>query len=240
MLSFLIKFKNAIFDILFPPICLNCRSALINSGNYICDNCYNSIQINTSLFCPVCRRRWAENKKICFHASYALAAAGNYDDPILKNLIHYFKYEYFENLASVLKKIIIKYVESLDWRSEFKINNFIVIPLPLHPRREKERGFNQSKLLAESVSRHFNLKLLDILKRIKNSKPQAQCENKKRMENVSNCFQLKNSADAEKIKNKNILLIDDVFTSGATANEAIKILKQNHCRKIIVLVLAKA
>ncbi len=267
MIEFLIKAKNFILDILFPPLCLNCRKMLntnqklqttdyglqTNLNQYLCNNCYNSIQLNTSLFCPVCRLRLADfaspkagfvqpkagNKKICGHANYLLAAAGNYDDPVIKNLIHYFKYKSFENLAPILGEILLNYLKLINFQT-YKLSNFIIVPVPLHRAKERQRGFNQSKLLAEYITKNFNLELMDILKRTKNTKPQAQCKSEERIKNISDCFQIKNPVDAEKIKNKNILLIDDVFTSGATINEAVKVLKQNGCRKIIALVAAKA
>ena len=235
MKLFLIKCKNFVLDILFPPLCLNCKKGL-TQNKYLCDNCHNSIQLNTSLFCPVCRLRLAENKKICGHTKYLLGAAGNYDDSVIRNLIHYFKYNSFENLTPILGEILLRYIENC----KLKIENFIIVPIPLHPSRERQRGFNQSKLLAEYIAQRLNLNSIDALKRIKNTKPQAQCKNNEsRTENIKNCFKIKESA-IKSIKNKNILLIDDVFTTGSTINEAVQILKQNGARKIIALVVAKA
>jgi len=253
MLSFLIKAKNFILDILFPPICLNCKGGLTRN-EYLCDTCYNSIRLNTSLFCPVCRLRLAdfvspktENKKICSHTNYLLGAAGNYDDPVIRNLIHYFKYNSFENLTPILGEILLKYIKNClpaGRHDKLKIENFVIVPIPLHRVKERQRGFNQSKLLAEYIAQKIsapqNLKIVDALKRIKNTKPQAQCKNNEsRTENIKDCFKIKDLA-IESIKNKNILLIDDVFTTGSTINEAVKILKQNGCGIIIALVLAKA
>lgn len=241
MLPFLIKLKDAVLDILFPPICLNCRKALTNAednadlrGKFICEQCFNLIKINTALFCPVCRARLAENKKICHRgASYLLGAVGNYNDPVLQNLIHYFKYKKFENLAPILNEMLVKYLKLIN----LKLKNFVVVPIPLHPGRERERGFNQAKLLAEAAARHFNLPLADGLERIKNNKPQAKLKDfEKRTKNISGCFKIKNP---DFIKGKNIVLIDDVFTSGATMDEAARILKKNSAGKIIALALAK-
>lgn len=245
MSLFLIKLKNIILDILFPPICINCRKTLTNAendadqrGKIICEQCLGIIKLNSALFCPVCRARLAENKKICHRdAPYFLAAAGNYDDPVLQNLIHYFKYKSFENLAPILGELLIKYFKLLNFET-FKLLNFIIVPIPLHHCRERERGFNQAKLLAEIIARHFNLPLIDGLKRIKNNEPQVKLKDfEKRIKNISDCFEIKNP---EIVKGKNIILIDDVFTSGATMNEAARILKKNGSGKIIALVLAKA
>lgn len=237
MLSLLIKARNIVLDILFPPICINCQQFLNDKNKLICEQCLSLIKFNNTLFCPVCRARLADNKRICHYDShYLLAAAGNYDDLVLQNLIHYFKYKSFKNLAPVLGEILIKYLNSLN--PQFSILNSIVIPISLHPRRERRRGFNQAKLIAKILAENFNLEISEDLKRTKNNKPQVECrDSETRTKNIENCFEIKNP---EKIRGKNILLIDDVFTSGATMNEAVKILKQNNARKIIALVLAKA
>lgn len=236
MWSFLIKLKNlkdVCLDILFPPQCLNC-GAKVEGKNFLCDSCASLIKINGAPFCPVCRRRLASGS--CRHKnqpSYMLAAAGNYDDEILKTLIHYFKYENFKNLAPILGEILIKHIED----SGLKIENFAIAPVPLYPRRQRVRGFNQAELLAKFVSQKLNVEFCDVLIRIKSTRPQAKLKNEKRKQNVQNCFSLKNP---DAVKGRNIILVDDVFTSGATMNEAVKILKQNGVKKIIALVLAKA
>lgn len=232
------KIKNLILDILFPPICLNCQKTLEDKNRLICQPCLSLVKLNNTLFCPVCRARLAESKRICHYDSpYLLAAAGNYDDPVLQNLIHCFKYKYFKNLAPILAEVLIKYLSNLSL-SMVKSQKSVVVFIPLHPRRERQRGFNQAKLIAEIVARRFNLALVDALKRVKDTKSQAKMkETEKRIENVSGCFAIKNP---EMIQGKNIILIDDVFTSGATMNEAVKILKKNGAKRIIALVLAKA
>ncbi|MBI4993772.1 ComF family protein [Candidatus Wolfebacteria bacterium] len=240
MILFLIKVKNIIFDILFPPICLNCQKLITDKNNdkeiFLCADCRDKIKLNSSLFCPACRLRLAHNKKICNHpnSQYLLAAAGNYDDEIFKNLIHYFKYQSFENLTPFLGDLILNYLNILN----FNFSRFIIISIPLHKYRERRRGFNQANLLGEYVSKKLNLEFLDALKRIKNNEPQAKLKNsEQRIKNMENCFKIK---DGYNVNGKNIILIDDVFTTGATMNEAAKILKQNNAKKIIALVLARA
>jgi competence protein ComFC len=238
MFAFLSKTKNLILDALFPPICLNCRGYLEKDEKLACRKCLSSIKTNNTLFCPVCRSRLADNKKIChFDFPYLLAAAGDYNDEILRNLIHCFKYRSFENLAPVLGEIILAYLDKIPFNGE-NLPDWLVIPVPLHSCRERQRGFNQAKLLAETVAKKFGLELIDALKKIKNSEPQAKIKDMGlRAKNMENCFGMKNPAS---VAGKNIILVDDVFTSGATAGEAVKILKKNNAKKIIVLVLAKA
>ncbi|MGB9608923.1 MAG: ComF family protein, partial [Minisyncoccia bacterium] len=119
------------------------------------------------------------------------------------------------------------------------MQNFIVIPIPLSKQRLKTRGFNQSELIAKSFADFFKIPLkTDLLFRIKNSKPQSEIKDlNQRKLNVLNCFQIKNQ---ELLKGKNIFLIDDVVTTGATIYEAVKVLKSAGAKKIIVLAISKA
>lgn len=236
MFYYLIKIKNILLDIIFPSICLNCRKELINENGSVCNNCIDSIKTNNSTFCPVCRARLPNNQKICHQkVTFILAAAGEYGESTLQNIIKLFKYQGIENLAPVLGKIIIKYLNSLN--PKISILNSVIIPIPLHKNRERQRGFNQSKLLAKYISDYFNLPLVEGIERTKKTKPQAQIKNKEeRLKNISDCFKIKNP---ESIKGKNIILVDDVFTTGDTINEAVKILKENDAKNIIALVVAK-
>src|SRR3972149_8938279 len=137
MLAALIKIKNIVLNILFPPICVNCQKYLLKN-EYICDDCFRLIKLNSAMFCPICKSRLAENKKICNHSKkilpyfYLLAAAGNYDDPVLRNLIHGLKYRYLKNSSSLLGKILLRYIENC----KLKIENFVVAPIPLHSTRQ--------------------------------------------------------------------------------------------------------
>lgn len=235
----LLKLKDVVLDIFFPPLCLNCRKHLGSKGGLLCDDCQSLIKLNNTLFCPVCRARLADGRKICHRDSqYLLAAASNYDNPVIQNLIHYFKYKSFQNIAPILGEILVKYLEDIIRNSKLEIRNFVIIPVPLHSQREKKRGFNQAELLAKSVASHLNLPLVSGLARIRNNEPQVGLkDNRDRIENVLNCFQIKNP---EAVSEKNIILVDDVFTSGATMNEAVKVLKGAGACRVIALVTSKA
>jgi len=237
MFSYLIKFKEIALDILFPRICLNCEKHLDGENGFICNTCLSLIKINSAFFCPICRGRLPNMEKTCHPKSrFFLASAGEYSDPVLQKIIQSFKYQGIRNLAPVLGEFLIKYLNSLN--SQSSILNSIIIPIPLHKSRERQRGFNQAKLMAEYVAGHFNLPLVEGFERIKKTEPQAKMKNKReRLKNISGCFKINNP---ESIKEKNVILIDDVFTTGDTISEAVKILKENRCGKIIALVAAKA
>lgn len=213
-------------DIFFPPICLNCRKYLEKEEktNLICNSCHKSIEIN----------------KILFRSSpdFLLAAASSYENEALKNLIHYFKYERFLAAEKPLREILIEYLGKVF--AGWDLTDFIIIPIPLHPKRLHSRGFNQSEILANIISKHFDIPLkTGILKRVKNTKPQIETKNhKEREENLKGSFEI--SADyKDMLKNKNIILVDDVYTSGATMNAAIRIIRRENKNRIIGIVVAK-
>lgn len=253
-MSILSKIKIIILDILFPPICLSCKSELpetaappkageprpANAGREksgkVCQKCLGSIQIYSSFFCPKCKNRVPDQEKNCHkEIKFLLAPATDYQNQTVKNLIWFLKYHKWQNIIKIIEPIIGEYLEILN--SSFQ--DFIIIPIPLHHDRLKERGFNQSQLIAEIFARKTNAALnAGNLKRIKATKTQAELKNiNERIGNIENCFSLNSPGE---IKNKNIVLVDDVFTSGSTMNEAVKILKRAGAKKIIAFVFAKA
>lgn len=236
---FILKLKDLVLDILFPPICLNCENSLIKAekNRGICDLCLSKIAIHNALFCGVCRVRLPENKKICHkNSQYLLGAAANFEETI-RNLIHQFKYQKWQKILNPLKIILETYLDNLQFNPE-KLKNYIVIPIPLHKNRMQERGFNQAELIGKIISEKYSLPLeTKILIRNKETKSQAELKNwGERKNNLASAFKIEN---ADYLKNKNIILVDDVYTSGATIQEAVKILKESGAKKIIALVIAK-
>ena len=236
-MPYLIKLKQVLLDILFPPLCLNCNRRLENQEKIdgICEACFAKIAVHTALFCSVCRARLPENKKICHkNSSYLLGAATNYNESI-KSLIRHFKYHSWSRLQKPIAKILESYFKNLNLKLK---GGWLVIPIPLHKNRERTRGFNQAAIIGKIAADYFHLPYEDqILSRSKETRSQAELKNwDQRKENLSGAFAVSN---AEQIKNKNIVLADDVYTSGATMNEAVKTLRASGARKIIALVLAK-
>lgn len=244
MLNSFSKIKSVVLDVLFPPLCLNCKKYLGKDG-LICNECLTSISLNNSFFCPICRLRLIEPKILCNHKQekikefpYVLGAAANYDDPVIQNLIYYFKYKPFELIAPILSDLLCEYLSFLNLKSYFLKQNFVITPIPLHIIRHWKRGYNQSELIAKNLADELGVEMKVFLKRIKNTKQQAKArKSNERKENVAGAFKIINP---DEIKNRNIILIDDVYTSGATASEAARVFKENGAKKIVVLVVAKA
>jgi ComF family protein len=234
----MLNILEIILDILFPKRCPGCLCLVKDDSNF-CNSCLNQIKIYNSLFCVKCGGRLYDFKKICHpKQKFILGAATNYNK-ITENAIHLLKFKYASRAAWPLANLLINYFNQILNYSYLNISNFIVIPIPLSKKRLRWRGFNQSKLIAQIFADYFNLKLeTDILLRVKHSKPQSEINDvNQRKLNVNGCFQIQNE---NKIKNKNILLIDDIITTGSTMNEAVSILKLAGAQKIIGLAICKA
>ena len=121
--------------------------------------------------------------------------------------------------------------------STWNISVDIVTSVPLHKNRERQRGYNQSKLLAEYIANKFNIEYVDAVEKIVDNTAQATLDFKSRRENVKDVYKSISEAKSE-IKDKNVLLIDDIYTTGATCNAVSEILKSMHAKEVYVLTFA--
>lgn len=220
---------ESLLNLVFPSHCIGCQGTAGNS--IICSRCLAGIPINQTLFCGKCRLRLARQKKIC-HKDYpfVLGAATSYSNELAKELIHYLKFKFVKSAARALGELLAVYMRG----TGFSPKNFIVIPVPLSARRLRERGFNQSGLVAERFATLAGLAAFPgVLLRIRDARPQSESKNAdERRKNVRGAFVVKNP---ELVSGKNIILLDDVITSGATMLEAARTLKAAGARRIIAL-----
>jgi len=227
-------------NILFPAQCIACSSYL-NDPHLLCTKCMLAIPIESGVYCAVCEKRLS-SFSICHQSPLGIIGyATSYQIPLVRDLIHLFKYEQVETAVVDLGTILVSYINTSKLLSLLisKKNDIMVIPIPLHVIRERTRGFNQAKLLANLIAKHYHLPLEDVLIRTQNNPPQAQMKSKKkRMKNAEHLFSITQKT-SYLLKNKTIVLIDDVATSCATLTSAAKILKQNGAKKVIGIVLAK-
>lgn len=152
---------------------------------------------------------------------------------MLRECIHHFKYRKKAYLARPLGELLI---DRMREDKDLGEADFL-IPVPLDGRRLREREFNQAHLLAQGVSRYFNIPISSRnLRRVRRVPPQTQLSRKEREKNVKGLFQVRKG---EKYKGRKILLIDDVFTTGATVNECARVLKQAEAEEVQVLTVAR-
>ncbi len=227
MFKFLKKIGLKLLDLFLPIECVNCQT----EGVYLCDACFEKLKINN----PEDSKILSANLKTL--NLDAVWIAGNYEDPLLKKLIIKYKYNFLEPLHKPLSLFLKNFWKNYLLSSSQIIdkNNFLIIPIPLSKKRLKWRGFNQAELLAINFCFYFNYSLSLNLKKIKNRPPQVSLNEKEREKNLQSVFAFKD----KRLEEKNILLIDDVTTTGATLNEAAIILKKAGAKRVEALVLAK-
>jgi ComF family protein len=227
------------FDIFFPKQCFGCQKG----ETHLCEDCKSSfVEISHYQYC-LCKKPMllidqchnCKNKKLD-----ALYSAVSYKKILVKKLIHYFKYESFvKELSKPLSSLIIDHFYLLEQQPYFLKNkiNFILIPIPLHIKRLKWRGFNQAEELAKELSKFLDIPLiLNCLIKNKETLPQTELKSEKREKNIEGVFLIKND---QEIKGKKILLVDDIYTTGSTMEEAARVLKKAGAEKVIGLTIAR-
>ena len=214
------RFLSTILDIIFPTNCIACGKSGVN-------------------LCIKCLFESPASEHECAKWIFPLY---EYRHPPIKKAIWLLKYKGKKKLADIFAEImygrILEEIADLGLMENFK--EPILIPIPLSNKRRRERGFNQAELICQAllkIDENKNFKLeKDVLVKTGNEKHQAYIENRaKRLKNILGSFAVRN---AEKIKNKNVILIDDVITTGATLSEAKKILKEAGVRKVIAFAVA--
>lgn len=216
------RIKNFILDLFFPKFCLGCQK----EGEYLCQDCRSILEISS------------------IHQKYStknlndLYFALPYQNPLVKNLIKLFKYEPFiKELSESLSSLIIEHFQLIE-KPLTDFSNFILIPIPLKEKRERWRGFNQAEEIGKKLSKFLKIPLFcDVLIKIKETLPQVELSDIERKENIKGAFKIKNK---EKIEGRKILLVDDIYTTGSTLEEAARVLKEAGAKKIIGIVIARA
>jgi len=227
---------SQLVDLIFPPRCVICGKT---GRKMICDDCLRKVVYLKPPICRICgkpRDKYfvGDLCEDCKRGGvpFAVARSVALYDGVLKDAIHKFKFEGKKTLSVVLGGLLASYLEHGDIPID-KIN--VIIPLPLSSKREKQRGYNQSGLLAGEVSGHYPLKVDgSSLKKIKDVVPQFELSRKERLTNVKGAF------SSAPLTGMNVLLVDDIYTTGATVCEASGALKASGAGNVYVLTLARA
>jgi ComF family protein len=232
-----------LLDIIFPPVCFACKEYLKSGSektNHLCTACSGKLGYLPGFLCSVCLKRLPAPEKTCHKdAQFILASPLEYSNPVAREIIHTLKYGKVRTAVEPLAQILCDYLTASVKNSNLLIGSFSLVPIPLHPKKERGRGFNQAAVIAEKLGEKSGLPVLSsVLK--KTAFTPSQTEKKsgaEREENVRDTFIIKNP---ELVAGKNIFLVDDVFTSGATMREAARVLKLAGAKKIIALAVARA
>ncbi|MFH1202368.1 MAG: ComF family protein [Candidatus Omnitrophota bacterium] len=236
---------DALVDIVYPPVCLICRKGINEAEGYkgICTDCLSLIPKNIPPFCQKCGvslSSFDKDRGLCLSCkpsdfSFNRAWAACIYKEEMVELIQLFKYKSKTILKQALGKLVCDFMENFHLPA---VECDYLIPIPLHPARLREREFNQSQLLCEEIAKRFQIPLcLNNLIRIRNTKSQTRLNEKDRFKNIQGAFSLRNP---QALLDKNVLLVDDLFTTGATASEAALTLKNGGAKDVCVLTLARA
>lgn len=226
------KVKNLILDAIFPHQCLCGRW-----GEALCQTCYEKIPQTKTQLCPICKKL-SENGKTCTSCRHksnltGVMIFGDHEN-ILKDAIWQYKYNLIRQLSIPLSKLLIDRFGKI-----VSDKKFIVTFIPTSKQRNRWRGFNQSKLIAENLSKELGLSIDDLLKKTKRAKPQVGLSRKERIKNLKGKFSLNEKVTKGYLENKKILVVDDVYTTGTTLEECAKVLRQAGAREVWGIVLSR-
>jgi ComF family protein len=222
---------KTVLDLFLPINCLGCAQ----EGQFLCPDCFEQIPLNRKQ--PLILYRNKQKSRQDF-ALTGLITASYYNHPLVKQAIHCYKYNLVQDLAKPLGQLMAR---QLIISNKQLTTNSLLIPVPLHKRRLRWRGFNQAELLALEVSRRLNIAVVNnILIRTKHRLPQVNIKNsQERKENIRKVFQLNPNFKNPPLKNKTIILVDDVSTTSATLEECGRVLKPLKPKEIWGLVVAR-
>ena len=227
----IVKIKRIALDLVFPQWCLGCGKG----GDVLCSSCQSLLPVIVPPICPRCGKPQANGTPCPNCAGWQAEIDGvrspSHFDGLMRQAIHQLKYKNLRALVTPLAKILYDYITA----NPLPVN--VLVPVPLHPKRLRERGYNQSGLLAQELSRLSGFPVIeDCLSRKEHTSPQARTINlEERRSNVANAFTCVN----DRLKDKKVLLLDDVSTSCATLNACASALKASGAVSVWGLTLAR-
>lgn len=211
--------KNLVLELLFPTSCVDCQQP----GDLLCERCYESISIDYDAL------------PLKFPYVKGVFVASSLNQKIIENAIYKFKYNFVYDLAGPLSQVLADFLIYKTNR-HFLLDIDLIIPVPLSRKRYLYRGFNQSEILGRILSGRFGWELqADIVQRKHTPKTQVELGYQDRLKNVKGVFSV---ANEKVLKNKKVLIIDDVLTTGSTISELAKVLKKAGVSEVWALVIA--
>ena len=229
-----------LLDFLFPRKCLGCDQI---GDHYFCSQCLNLVSLEPERICPLCGQfsigGLSHSGCVRPRGLDGLTSVFAYQG-VMKKAIKKLKYKFISDLATDLVELFLSFCgEDKVFSRLVRKKNLFFVPIPLHPARRRWRGFNQAELLGKMISDNLAVSFLpDLLIRIKKTQPQIGLSKQSRKKNMGGAFAINKNAKRQ-IANAQLILFDDVWTSGATLMEATKVLKNAGSQKVWGLTLAR-
>ncbi len=233
-----------LLSLLYPPGCLGCQGLLLGKKGPFCPSCSSHVQAITPPLCPCCGTPFASGEDhLCGRCltlppafrqarAWASYAAAVEETNPLAQALYRFKYARELSIGKELAKLA---------ASHFPLSPqtyHLILPVPLHLSRLRWRGFNQALILAQALAQRYSLPIDPFsLQRVRATNPQVGLKEEERRKNVRGAFAV---VRPEKIAGKGVLLVDDVYTTGATANECARALLAAGASYVDVFTLARA
>ncbi len=223
-------FVNDFFDLLFPRSCALCKRPLFDSELSLCSICIEMLPVTSYHFRPSTNDLMYKidglTKVSCAMAYLKFTKRGK-----SQRILHEIKYRNNPDLALELGQLYGKVLAESGYRGRWDC----IVPVPLHPLKQRRRGYNQSQKFGEGIGRLMGLRVVNAMKRIRFTETQTNKTRLKRMDNVAGVFEV---SDRPSIENKSILLVDDVMTTGATLIACSNVLLSNGAKKVDLVALA--
>src|SRR5437867_708160 len=236
-----IDLLEAAVSLLYPPTCTICGGS-VRGDEYLCNVCEAKAARIIAPFCEKCSEPFegsitsAFTCANCAHRTlhFEAAVAAYRGRGVVREIIHEFKY----GRQIHLRHIVARWLRAaLDDERLRDCHLDIIVPVPLHPARQRERGFNQASLLAELLSAHTSIPSKPLLERIRYTTTQTALDRSQRMENLHNAFRLRKNANVRGLR---VLLLDDVLTTGSTLSECARVLKRAGATSVHAATAARA
>jgi len=228
-------------SLVYPPTCTIC-SASVGLREYLCADCEAKLGRIVPPFCAKCSEPFdgaitaTFSCANCAHRAlhFEAAVSAFRSRGIARHVILNFKYGRQIHLRHLVGRWLLAAFDDARLR-ERRFD--VIVPVPLHPARQRERGFNQAALLAERLGPHLGVPVRSVLQRVRYTTTQTAFDRGERIQNLRHAFRLRKNADVRKLS---VLLIDDVLTTGSTLSECARVLKENSARCVYAATAARA
>ena len=226
------NFINSFIDLFFPTFCVVCKKPVAHQDSHICEECFKSIKIITDM-CPVCSGSLEDGKCVfCVGRKVYIdrnICCFDYEDAV-KKLISGYKFRGHKRIAKVFSRLFIDFGIDIPKAD-------IITSVPMTKKKIWKRGYNQSEIFAKELSRQYRLKYLKLLAESKKALVQRELNFTGRFFNILGRYTVLNKS---RILGKSIILVDDIFTTGATINECARVLKEAGAEKIFSITMVRS
>jgi competence protein ComFC len=231
---------NTLIELFYPSNCVGCGHAQ-SPGVFLCEECKKSVHRIAGPYCRVCSRHFEGIISGVFSCpncedrppAFDCVVSKYHAKGLLRDLIHRFKYGRQYHLRGVLAEYL---VEAMQDERILGEPADCIVPVPLHPTRLRERGFNQTEALAEALFKREGIPILRCIQRKRYTQTQTRFDRSERMLNLRNSFTMRKNSD---VRGKHLVLLDDILTTGSTLHECALVLREAGAASVRAITVAR-